>query len=105
MKRTPRAANLLRTASTTSTTGPQVRLLQNFGVAKVTTNGACAASAPATDERSSGRSGGRLVVICAAGASASVGVRERGAFAPTGTLLPRGVTSSVQNAWIRARSG
>ena len=39
-------AKRLRTASTTSTTGPQVRLVQNFGVAKVTTNGRWAASAP-----------------------------------------------------------
>ena len=40
----PRASNSFRAASTTSTTGPHVRLVQNFGVAKVTTNGAWAAS-------------------------------------------------------------
>ena len=49
MKRIPRPAKRLRAASTTSTTGPQVRLVQNFGVAKVTTNGTCAASDCATE--------------------------------------------------------
>ena len=34
---------------TTSTTGPQVRLVQNFGVAKTTTNGSCAWSEPAIE--------------------------------------------------------
>ena len=35
-----------RTASTTSTTGPHVRLSQNFGVAKTTTNAPCARARP-----------------------------------------------------------
>jgi hypothetical protein len=39
----------LRTYETTSTTGPHVLLVQNFGVANVTTNGRCAASSCATD--------------------------------------------------------
>ena len=47
--RIPRAASCLRTASTTSTTGPQVRLVQNFGVANVTTKGTWAASDCATE--------------------------------------------------------
>ena len=91
-------AKLLRTASTTSTTGPQMRLVQNFGVAKVTTNGRCAARAPATEYRRSPRSGGCLVVSLAALKSASVGVAERGAFAPTAGLGVRAVTSSVPMA-------
>ena len=52
--------------------------MQNFGVANVTTNGRCAASEPAIEWRRSGRSGGRLVVMRAAGAVASVGFSERG---------------------------
>ena len=105
MKRIPRAANRLRAASTTSTTGPQVRLVQNFGVANVTTNGMCAASESATEYRRSGRSGGRLVVIRAAGAVARVGVSERGARAPTATLRERAETSSAPSAWIFAPTG
>ena len=42
MKRTPLPAKRRCTALTTSTTGPQVRLSQNFGVAKTSTNGTCA---------------------------------------------------------------
>ncbi len=41
----PDFACFLRTALTTSTTGPQVRLVQYFGVAKTTTNGFFAATA------------------------------------------------------------
>jgi hypothetical protein len=51
MKRMPLSACSRRTVETTSTTGPQVRLVQYFGVAKTTTNGAFAASAPATELR------------------------------------------------------
>ena len=47
----PESACLRRTALTTSTTGPQVRLVQYFGVAKTTTNGARSASASATELR------------------------------------------------------
>ena len=45
MNRTPFEAGCLRTAETTSTAGPHVRVWQNCGVAKVTTNGSFAASA------------------------------------------------------------
>src|SRR5215475_5584785 len=100
MNRTGLDANRLRTASTTSTTGPQVRLVQNFGVAKVTTNGRCSASAPATECRSSAKSGGRRVVKLAALAMARVGVAERGAKAPIGGLDERPTTSRVPTAWI-----
>src|SRR5947207_709276 len=62
MYRTPLAPTCLRTASTTSTTGPHVRLEQNFGVAKTTTKGLCAASEPAIEYRSSVLSGGVRVV-------------------------------------------
>ncbi len=51
MNSIPDAACLRRTALTTSTTGPQVRLVQYFGVAKTTTNGFFAATASATDMR------------------------------------------------------
>ena len=49
MNRTVVCRKRLRTASTTSTTGPHVRLVQNFGVANTTTNGLCAAIEPATE--------------------------------------------------------
>ena len=62
MKRTPVEANCFLTASTTSTTGPHVRLVQNFGVAKTTTNGLCAASEPATEYWRRPLSGGVRVV-------------------------------------------
>src|SRR6476646_5758283 len=105
MKRTGVPASFFATASTTSTTGPQVRLVQNFGVANVTTNGVVAASDSDTEYRKRGSSGGRLVVIRAAGAVASVGVSERGARAPTATLRERAKTSSAPSAWIFAPTG
>src|SRR6478672_12258161 len=85
MKRTGVCAYCLRTWSTTSTTGPQTRLSQYRGVAKVTTNGSCAASAAAIDVRSKARSGGTLVVSRAVRPPvlASVGVREGYAGDPT----------------------
>src|SRR5690348_2048404 len=85
MKRIPRRSNFLRTASTTSTTGPHVRLVQNFGVAKTTTNGACARSASATEYRRRPVSGGTRVVSCESFPFelAIVGVFDGYAFAPT----------------------
>src|ERR1044071_7909249 len=85
MKSTPDRARRLRTYETTSTTGPHVLLVQNFGVANVTTNGRCAASSSATDRSYSARSGcGEVVngpsLPCV---DASVGVSERGARSPT----------------------
>ena len=47
----PDFACFLRTALTTSTTGPQVRLVQYFGVAKTTTNGFFFVTASSTDMR------------------------------------------------------
>ena len=49
MKRTPLPAKRRCTAWATSTTGPQVRELQNFGVAKTSTNGTCAFTESATE--------------------------------------------------------
>src|SRR5437762_7212064 len=85
MKRTGVRAYCLRTQSTTSTTGPQMRLSQYRGVAKVTTNGRCAASAAATDVRRSARSGGTRVVSAAVRPPvlASVGVFDGYARDPT----------------------
>src|SRR5439155_12417981 len=85
MKRTFVRDSCLRTCETTSTTGPHVLLVQNFGVANVTTNGTCAAIACATDVVYRCRSGCVAVV---SGASlppvvASVGVLETGALVPT----------------------
>ena len=62
-----------------------MRLVQNFGVANTTTNGACAASESATEYRSSAVSGGVLVVSsrkfpCVL---AIVGVFDAIAFEPT----------------------
>ena len=51
MKSTPERASCFRTCETTSTTGPHVRLVQNFGVANATTKGRCAASSCATERR------------------------------------------------------
>ena len=47
----PASACRRRTSLTTSTTGPHVRLVQYFGVAKATTNGVFAASASAIELR------------------------------------------------------
>ena len=47
----PESLCLRRTALTTSTTGPHVRLVQYFGVAKTTTNGFFALIASATEMR------------------------------------------------------
>src|SRR2546423_11957618 len=107
MNRMRREANRLRTASTTSTTGPHVRLVQNLGVAKVTTNGTRAASAPAIDERSRSRSGGVRVVRLALlpCVVASVGVREAGAFAPRAGVVECAFTSRIPIAWIFAPVG
>jgi hypothetical protein len=51
MKRTPSPSKRRRTASTTSTVGPHVRLSQKRGVANATTNGAPASTDSATDHR------------------------------------------------------
>src|SRR4051794_41653665 len=85
MNLTALPASFCRTASTTSTTGPQARLVQNFGVAKTTTNGEWARTAWRTDVRSSSTSGGTRVVTSEASppADASVGVRDATAFEPT----------------------
>src|SRR5262245_26654652 len=90
MKSRPEARIRLRTAETTSTTGPHVRDWQNCGVANVNTNGLCAASAWATDVRYSARSGWREVVsvVRSPPVLASVGVRDGIALSPTeGALL------------------
>ena len=62
--------------------GPHVRLSQNFGVAKATTNGSCAEGVRDGDAQQLGvrRNAGRQP---AAGASASVGVFEGNARSPT----------------------
>src|SRR5689334_1332376 len=105
MKRT-REPNRRRTASTTSTTGPQVRLVQKRGVAKVTTNGLWALTDPAIEYRSSARSGGTRVVSSeTAWVLARVGVADGGALAPTATESERGLTSSSPSAWIFAPPG
>ena len=62
MNRTLLFANCRRTESTTSTTGPQVLLEQNLGVANTRTKGLCAARELATEYCSSARSGGIRVV-------------------------------------------
>src|SRR5256885_2208093 len=105
MKRTPVEASRRRTASTTSRTGPQTRLVQYLGVAKGTTNGRGAASEPAIEYRSRARSGGRAVVRAAAGAFARVGVPERGAFAPTAGTGSFELTSKTATPLIRAPTG
>src|SRR6266516_5410685 len=105
MNRIGLEAKRLRTASTTSTTGPQVRLVQNFGVAKVTTKRRCAAREPAIESRSSARSGGVAVVSAETGAVASVGVGEAGAFAPTGGSGRRAFTSKTLTALIVTHDG
>src|SRR5918999_1717946 len=91
MKRTSVRAKRLRTASTTSTTGPHVLLVQNFGVANVSTNGLCAASDAATEWRSSSTSGGSLVVRASTfpPSLSSVGVREGNALEPTAGAADR----------------
>ena len=57
-----------------------MRVWQNFGVAKATTNGSCRSSACLIDVRRSSVSGGRLVVISSAGASSSDGLRDGNAL-------------------------
>jgi hypothetical protein len=49
MNRTPLPAKRRWTACATSTTGPHVREVQNFGVAKTSTNGAWAFTESATE--------------------------------------------------------
>src|SRR4051794_15972911 len=91
----------LRTASTTSTTGPHVRLVQNSGVANTSTNGTCARSESATEQRRSALSGGLRVVSarklpCVL---AIVGVRDAIARSPpSGAWLFR-VTITFPTAW------
>src|SRR6266550_3960520 len=88
MKRTRDDAKRRRAASTTSTTGPHVRLEHQRGVANVTTNGTCAARDSAIEYRSSPRSGGTRVVNGAVWpcAVARVGVCEGKARVPTAGL-------------------
>src|ERR687897_1653344 len=100
MKRMPEPAWSRRTVLTTSTTGPQVRLVQYFGVAKTSTNGARSASAPATELRYSSGSGTREVDSSSSVAVARVGVREDGAAAPTSGAAVRSLTTTVPTAWI-----
>src|SRR3954447_26276354 len=82
------------TALTTSTTGPHVRLVQYFGVAKTSTNGTCARIESATEERGSERWGGLAVVSAATSpfVLASVGVRDGIARAPTAGAVGVGAT-------------
>src|SRR5437870_7177367 len=102
MKRTPCRSKPRRTASTA---GPHTRLVQNFGVAKVTTKGRWAASEPAIESRSSARSGGVAVVSAEIGAVASVGVGEAGALAPTGGTGRLAFTSKTLIALIGTPPG
>src|SRR3954468_17416242 len=105
MKRILLPENRRATDWTTSTTGPQTRLVQKRGVAKVTTNGSCAASEPATDSRRRSRSGGTSGGSGAPGSEPSVGVADAGAFAPTFGTGWVASTSNTLTAWIRAPSG
>ena len=100
MKRTSESAWSRRTVLTTSTIGPQVRLVQYFGVAKATTNGARSASASATELRYSSRSGTRDVDSSSSVAVARVGVFEAGAAAPMSGATVRSLTTTVPTAWI-----
>src|SRR5436305_1268353 len=86
-----------RTLETTSTTGPHVRLAQNFGVANVTRNGARAASDCAIDHLYSARSGCVDVVNGASfpPVEASVGVCEGGAWLPSGGETLRLLTTTL----------
>src|SRR3954451_2489246 len=93
------------TAATTSTTGPHVRDVQNFGVANTTTNGLCAAIESATDQRRRSRSGGVRVVSVAMGASPSFGVSERGAGDPTAGDAVFAFTSTCPSACTAAPRG
>ena len=98
MKRIPRARKRLATTRTTSTTGPHVLLVQNFGVAKTTTNGRWAAMLCATEYRRRSRSGGVLVVSRAKlpCVLAIVGVCDGYARAPTaGDALLVGIAVSL----------
>src|SRR5204862_6890356 len=103
MKRTGVRAYCLRTRSTTSTTGPQMRLSQYRGVAKVTTDGRCAASAAATYVHSSARSGGTRVVSAAVRppVHASVGAFDRYARDPTLGDAAHGRTTSPSTPTIQ----
>src|SRR6185503_20683370 len=100
MKRMPSPSCLRRTALTTSTTGPHVRLVQYFGVANASTNGFFAASAAATELRYSSLSGTFDVLSCSSVESASVGVFEGIAFAPTSGAVVSVLTTTVPTAWI-----
>jgi hypothetical protein len=62
MKRTSLSPTRRATSSTTSTVGPHVRLVQNFGVANVTTNGFFAFRDSATECLRRVSSGGTRVV-------------------------------------------
>src|SRR5712692_2830689 len=100
MKRMLFPADRRRTAFTTSTTGPHVRLVQNFGVAS--TNGLCAASDPATEYRRSALSGGLAVVNAAKlpCVLAIVGVGEAVAFDPTAGASGLSLTIRFAMPWI-----
>ena len=102
MKRTGLFPSRFRTWSATSTTGPQVRLSQNFGVENTSTNGARSAIESATEWRRSPTSGGVRVVSAARSPSveAIVGVREGNAFAPTAGAFGFSATSRSSAPWI-----
>src|SRR5829696_4453832 len=100
MKRIPSSACLRRTLLTTSTTGPQVLLVQYLGVAKTTTNGDFAASASATELSYSLRSGFVEVDSCSSVDVRSVGVFEGTAGAPTSGAAVFSFTTTFPTAWI-----
>src|SRR5262245_2638529 len=101
MKRTSLPANCLRTESTTWTTGPQVRLEQNSGVANVTTKGTFAAIASFTDDWSRARSGGLEVEILRASATVlAVGLSDGIARSPTVGAIVDPLTTMLPSAWI-----
>src|SRR5438067_5213637 len=103
MKRIPRGRKRLATTRTTSTTGPHVLLVQNFGVAKTTTNGRWAAMLCATEYRRRSRSGGVLVVSRAKlpCVLAIVGVCDGYARAPTAGDALLALTARYPSAPIR----
>src|SRR5262245_13851184 len=108
MKSRPDELMRLRTADSTSTTGPHVRDWQYCGVAKDRTKGLCAASACATDVRYSARSGWRDVVSAASlpPVLASVGVFDGIALSPTvGALLRFRTTTFPSACTLRPPTG
>src|SRR5688500_10421774 len=100
MKRIPSSACLRRTSLTTSTTGPQVLLVQYLGVAKTTTNGDFAVSASATELSYSLRSGLVEVVSCSSVDVRSVGVFDGTACAPTSGAAVFAFTTTFPTACI-----